>query len=396
MPARGGEKCSFDHHQSPPTMRIAVNARFLLPRKLEGIGWFSHEVIRRLVARRPQDEFLLFFDRPYDARFVYADNVVPIVVPPPARHPVLWYAWFELALPRRLAAAGADIFLSCDGYCSLRSSVPTVMVLHDIAHVHYPLQLPRLVRRYYYKYVPRFLERAERIVTVSDFVRQDIQRYYGTPAAKLRVAGNGVRDRFVPTSADTRLDTRARYAQGQPYFFYIGAIHPRKNVPQLIRAYDLFRQWTGQPVKLLVAGRLAWRTREVREAHRAAHYRDDIIFLDYVPDEDLPALLGSALALVYVSLFEGFGVPLLEAMHCEVPIITSNTSSLPEVAGDAALLVDPTRAGAIAEAMSNLYRNPRLAAELVARGRQQRERFTWDRVTDIVEATLLELAPTYP
>lgn len=373
-------------------MTIAINARFLLSGRLEGIGWYTHEVVRRLVERRPQDRFILLFDRPYDQRFIFGPNVKGVVVSPPARHPVLWYSWFELSLPRVLRKYGADVFFSPDGYCSLRSKVPTVMVTHDIAHVHYPLQVPPLVRRYYNRYVPRYLHRAEQVITVSEFVREDIKRYYGLPDRKFRVGCNGVRPEFRPLKGEERLATRQEFADGHPYFFFLGAVHPRKNLPGLIRAYTIFRQWTGSAVKLLVGGRLAWQTREVREAHRASHFRDDIHFLGYVPDEDLPRLLGASLGLVYVSLSEGFGVPLLEAMHAEVPIITSRTSSLPEVAGKAALLVDPHDPADIAEAMRNLYENPGTAARLVVRGREQREKFTWEASADVVEQALIETA----
>jgi glycosyltransferase involved in cell wall biosynthesis len=371
--------------------RIAVNTRFLLPDRLEGIGWYTHEIARRLVARRPADEFIFLFDRPYDERFVYSERVTPVVVRPPARHPLLWYIWFEQRLPKVLDRQRADVFLSFDGYCSLRARTPTIMVTHDIAHVHYPRQIPRLTRQYYHSFVPRYLQRAERVGVVSDFVRRDILSYYGIEAHKLFVAGNGVRPEFRPASAETRLAIRQKYADGHPYFFFLGAVHPRKNVRALIEAYNVFRRWVPATVPLLIAGRLAWQTREVRHAHRDSPYRQDIRFLDYVPNELLPQLMGSALALTYVSLFEGFGVPLLEAMHCEIPIITSQTSSLPEVAGDAALLVDPRNKGQIAEAMRRVYTDPILASQLVENGRRQRERYTWDRSAAIMDGELERL-----
>lgn len=371
--------------------RIAVNARFLLPDRLEGIGWYTHEIVRRLVQLRPRDEFLLLFDRPFDERFRYSDRVRPLVVSPPTRHPLLWYIWFEQRLPNVLKREKADVFLSLDGYCSLRAPTPTLMVIHDIAHVHYPRQIPRLVRKYYNTFVPRFLQRAERIGVVSEFVREDIQRYYGLAADKFFVAGNGVRPEFQPADAATRLAIRRQYADGHPYFFFLGAVHPRKNVRALIEAYDVFRSWAPAKIPLLIAGRLAWQYREVRHAHRDSPFRRDIRFLDYVPDEVLPQLMGSALALTYVSLFEGFGVPLLEAMHCEIPIITSNTSSLPEVAGDAGLLVNPRDKGEIAEAMYRIYTDPRLAGQLVENGRAQRAQFTWDRSARRIDRELSRL-----
>jgi glycosyltransferase involved in cell wall biosynthesis len=369
-------------------MRIAVNTRFLLPDRLEGIGWFTYEVVRRLVDRRPEDEFIFLFDRPFDPAFVFADNVKPVVVPPPARHPLLWYLWFEWSVPWVLRRKQADVFFSPDGYCSLRSKVPTVMVTHDIAHEHYPEQVPPLVRRYYQHFVPRYIQRADQVVTVSQATAKDIQAHYGTPAQKLHPACNGVRSVFRPLSEEEKTRTRQAFAEGQEYFFYLGAVHPRKNLARLIAAYDQFRKRTSAPVKLLIGGRFAWQTGEVDAAYRQAEYRDDIVFLGYLDGADLPRLVGAALALTYVSLFEGFGVPVLEAMHCDVPIITSNVSSLPEVAGEAALLVDPTDVSAIAQAMERVQKDESLRTALVAKGGQQRERFSWELATDVVEQAL--------
>ncbi len=369
-------------------MRIAVNTRFLLSNRLEGIGWFSHEVVRRLCERHPNDEFLFFFDRPYDERFIFADNVKPIVVPPPARHPILWYLWFEWAVARQLKRHKPDVFLSPDGYCSLSSKVPTVMVSHDIAHVHYPKQVPTLARHYYDYFVPRYLKRAEQIVTVSHFVKKDIEQAYSIDSNKISVACNGVRPIFQPVDLEKQESIRTGYADGQAYFFYVGAVHPRKNLPRLIVAYEHFRNWTQEPVKLLIGGRLAWQQEEVKAAHAKSPYRDDIRFLGFVPDEDLPLLLGSSIALVYVSLLEGFGVPLLEAMQADVPVITSNVSSLPEVAGQAGICVNPKDEIAIAKAMQDVYQLPHLREELIAAGRLQVQKFSWDHATDVVNQAL--------
>lgn len=365
-------------------MRIAINTRFLLPGRLEGIGRYTYEVARRLVALRPHDSFLFIFDRPYDPHFLLDGRAKAVVAPPPARHPLLWWWWFEVCLPRVLRQEQADLLLSPDGYCSLRARVPTIMVTHDLAHLHQPEQMPGLARRYYEHFVPRYLRRAEGIVAVSAFTKQDISRQYGIPEGKITVAGNGVRPEFRPLTAAEQADVRARYTDGRPYFFYLGAVQPRKNLPRLIAAYDLFRQETGADVALLIGGRMAWQTGLVHAAWKAASHQEDIHFLGYLPDAELPRLVGGALALTYVSLFEGFGVPVLEAMHCDTPVITSNVSSLPEVAGDAALLVDPTEVREIAQAMEKLYRDELLRDSLIARGRQQRLAFNWDHTAETI------------
>ena len=373
-------------------MKIALNTRFLLPGRLEGIGWYTHEVARRWVAAHPEHEFLFLFDRPYDERFVFGPNVTPLVVPPPARHPLLWYAWFEWSLPLVFRRHRPDVFFSADGYLSLRARVPSVLVTHDLAHVHYPRQVPRLVRRYYDHFVPRYLRRAERVIAVSEFTKQDIVRQYGIEEGKISVAGNGVRPAFQPLPEKEQAAVRRQYSEGHPYFFYVGAIHPRKNVDGLIAAFDLFKQITGSPVRLLLGGRRAWQTREVQAAYEQSPALDDIAFLGFIPEADLPRLMASALAFVYPSFFEGFGVPVLEALHCETPVITSTASSLPEVAGPAALLADPHRPEAIATAMQRLYGQPELRTELIEKGKLQRTHFSWERTAETTWEVLMAAA----
>ena len=372
-------------------MRIAINTRFLLPQYLEGLGNFTLEVSRRLVEQHPEHDFLFCFDRPYDPQFVFGERTTAKIIFPPARHPWLWQAWFEYALPQVLRSWQADIFFSPDSYCSVRSKVPTVMVTHDLAFLHYPDQVPAHARRYYTKWTPRFIERAERVVTVSEFVCQDIIDNYGTDPAKISVACNGVRSIFRPLDATTIQEVRNKYSQGQAYFFYLGSVHPRKNLARLIKAYDQFRATNPSPTPLLLGGRLAWQLDEVQQAHQASPFTKDIHLLGYISNEEATRLLAASLALVYPSLSEGFGVPVLEAMQAEVPVITSNTTSLPEVAGDAALLVDPKSTEALATAMNQLAQQPKLREELIAKGQKQRSRFSWDLAAQVIWKAIEDL-----
>ncbi|MEL6660586.1 MAG: glycosyltransferase family 1 protein [Bacteroidota bacterium] len=372
-------------------MRIAVNTRLLLANRLEGIGRFKHEVLRRLVERHPEHEFLFLFDRPFDQRFLYGANVKPLIVQPPSRHPVLWYLWFEWAIPRILRREKAELFLSMDNYCSLSTQVPTLMVTHDIAHAHYPEQVPLAARWYYQHFVPRYLRRADVLITVSDFCRKDINAQYGIDQDLIRVACNAAHPAFIPLSEDEKQRIKERYAGGQDYFFYLGALHPRKNIIGLMQAFDLFKAQSGAAVKLLIGGRFAWQSGGIREAYEQIMAKDDIEFLGYISDQDLPQLTAAALAQTYVSLFEGFGVPIIEAMQAGVPVITSNVSSMPEVVGDAALLVDPKSQQAIAAAMQRIYNEPGLRNQLIERGLVQAQKFSWDKATDTVEGALLAL-----
>jgi glycosyltransferase involved in cell wall biosynthesis len=373
-------------------MRIAVNTRFLLPGQLEGFGWYTHEIVRRMVLQHPEDQFIFLFDRAYDQRFVYAPNVTPLVLYPPARHPILFSIWFEWAVPRALRRHGAEVFFSPDSMCSLRSKVPTVMTCHDLVPLHFPEQIERRHRKFLLRYLPQWLQRADKVLTVSEFVREDIVKTCHLDERKVFAIYNACREGFFPLPEAEKQVVRASYADGCAYFFYAGAIHPRKNVPRLIRAFDQFKTNTSAPIKLLLAGRFAWQTGEVRTAVEQAQHRGDIKFLGYVGEAELPRLTASALASVYVSISEGFGLPLVEAMACDTPVMTSNTSCLPEVAGDAALLVDPWSEVAIAEGLQRLYSDQGLVDQLIENGRVRRQKFSWDVAAERIYALLKESA----
>jgi len=358
-------------------MRIAVNTRFLLKNQLEGMGWFTFEILKIMVKQHPEDQFFFLFDRLYAAEFVFAPNITPIVIPPPARHPILFYFWYEWAIPHALKQYKIDVFLSPDNFCSIRTKVPTLLVVHDLAYVHFP-QFLRLRELLYYRYfMPKFVKRANRIVTVSNFTKQDIVQQFGVSPEKIEVAYNGIRAMFQPIKEEEKIAFQEKYTEGCDYFFYVGAIHPRKNIHRLIEAFNKFKTNTNSTTKLVLAGRFRWQTNEVTLAFEKATHKEDILFLGYIEEEILPKLMAAALGLVYVSHFEGFGVPLLEAMYCEIPIIAANTSSLPEVAGNAALLVNPDDSIAIGEAMERIDKASPLRLALINEGKKQREKFSW-------------------
>lgn len=363
-------------------MRIAVNTRFLLPGRLEGFGWYTHEIMRRMVERHPEHEYLFLFDRPFDPAFVYSDRVTPVSVFPPARHPLLFYAWFEHAVPRVLKQWKADVFFSPDSFLSLSTKVRTVLTVHDVIPLQTPEQVKWIHRIYYQRYLRRFMERADQVLTVSEYTKTSIVETSGISPDKIKVVYNGCRDIFRPVAQEQQSAVRARFSDGKPYFFYTGAIHPRKNIPRLIRAFDRFKAATGAPVQLLLGGRFAWHTGEVTTAYEQSPHKNDVKILGYVDDADLPLLMGSALAITYPSLSEGFGLPVLEAMYCEVPVLTSNTTALPEVAGDAALLVDPADEDALVHGLIQLWQEEALRDSLVAKGRVQRTQFSWDLAAD--------------
>ncbi|MBT3301823.1 MAG: glycosyltransferase family 4 protein [Bacteroidetes bacterium] len=371
-------------------MRIVVNTRFLIKNKLEGIGVFTAETFKRICKNNPDHEFIFLFDRAFDEEYIFAQNIKGIVLRPPARHPFLWFLWFEFSVHRFLKQAKADLFISCDGYVTLRTKTKTLAIIHDLAFEHYPKDVPWIARKYYRYFFPKFAWKADRIASVSEFSKNDICEWYSTDPNLIDVVYNGSSDHFNPISEDHKIEIRNRYTDGKEYFIYIGALHQRKNIVNLLKAFDRFRTKSDQDIKLLIVGTKAWRLAEMDQVFESMKYKSDVIFTGRLSDNDLAQTLASALALVYISYFEGFGIPLLEAMNCDVPIITSDRSSLPEVAGNAALIVDPFDLDDISEAMHKISTNSELRNSLIEKSKIQRQKFSWDKTAELMWESILK------
>jgi glycosyltransferase involved in cell wall biosynthesis len=373
-------------------LKIAVNTRLLIPGRLDGIGRFADETLRIITTKHPEHEFVFYFDRKPDEQFIYNQNIKPVVLQPPARHPFLFLAWFEASLPLHFMRSKPDVFLSPDGFLSLTTNIKSVGVIHDLNFEHFPEDIPFLVRKYYSNLFPRFARKASRIATVSEYSKSDIANTYHINPKKIDVVYNGAGSIFKPLQLTEKEVTKQKFSQGNEYFFFIGTLHPRKNLVNLFKAFDLFKRNTSGSTKLLLAGARMWWTDEIRLAYEGMEYRDDVIFTGRVTDIELASLMASALALTYVSYFEGFGIPILEAFHCDTPVITSNVTSMPEVAGNAAVLIDPFSITSIADAMQKVASDEGFREKLIVEGRKQREQFSWERTAEklweCVEKTL--------
>lgn len=368
-------------------MRIAINTRFLLPHKMEGFGWYTFEVVKRITEAHPEHTFYFFFDRPYDPRFIFAPNVIPVVLFPPARHPFLFIWWFEHSVKRALKKYQIDLFFSPDGYLSLGSKIPQVGVIHDLNFEHFPEDVPWMARWYLRKYTPKFAKKATKILTVSEFSRQDIHQTYGTPLEKIVCAWNGASEQFKPLNPKEIRETRQQFSQGKPYFIFVGSLHPRKNLKNLIRAFQEFAT-TNSSHDLLIVGSAMWDS--FGETTIPQTVKNRVHFTGHVSQEILCRLMGAAFALAYIPYFEGFGIPLVEAMYCHIPILSGNRSCLPEVAGEAALYVDPFQVDEIAKAMHALVNNNELRDELIRKSIERSQLFSWDNTAAGVWEVLMQ------
>ncbi len=302
----------------------------------------------------------------------------------------LWHR-ARLPIPVEVITGPLDLFYSPDFV--LPPTLPrtrTLLTVHDLSFLRYPDHfVPKLVR-YLSRVVPRSVARADRVLADSEATRADLVRLLGTPAEKVEVLYSGVDARFRPEPRPgERERLRTRYGLGQqPYVLAVGTLQPRKNYVRLIRAFASLRS---DDIQLAIAGGRGWLYQEVLT--EAEKHADRVRMMGFVEETDLPALYRGATLFAFPSFYEGFGLPVLEAMACGVPVVCSNGSSLPEVAGEAALLVDPHDEQGLAEALRRVLEDEELRQEMVARGLEQAARFTWERAARQLLATFDAVAP---
>jgi glycosyltransferase involved in cell wall biosynthesis len=286
----------------------------------------------------------------------------------------LWHR-LRLPLPVELITGPLDLFYSPDFVLPpTRRATRTLLTVHDLSFLHYPEAFVPTLRRYLERVVPRSVARADHVLADSEATRADLIAHLGTAPEKVDVLYSGVDPRFGPESkAGERERLEKRYGVGdQPYILSVGTVQPRKNYTRLIRAFASLRA----EAQLLIAGGKGWLYEEI---FAEAEEHEAVRLLGFVEDEDLPALYRNAALFAFPSLYEGFGLPVLEAMACGTPVVCSDASSLPEVAGNAALLVDPLDIDVLTEAMARVLGDADLRQAMIARGLQQAARFTWER-----------------
>jgi glycosyltransferase involved in cell wall biosynthesis len=228
------------------------------------------------------------------------------------------------------------------------------------------------------------------VATVSEFSKEDILKHYPVPAGKINVVYNAAKEVFHALDEEEKKAIKEKYTEGREYFVYTGSIHPRKNLITLLKAFSVFKKRQQSNFKLVLAGRMAWKNKSFEKSLASYKYRKDVILTGYVSEDELVKITGGAYALVYSSLFEGFGVPVLEAMRCDVPVITSSGSAMQEIAKDAALYADPNNHEDIADKMMMLYKNESLRKELIGKGKIVCLDYSWDRTAELLWQSILK------
>ncbi len=356
-------------------MRIGIDAR-LVHYQRAGIGQYTLRLAEALAAIDAANTYAILQSRRENAPLLQASNVRCHAMWTPPHHRLE-----QWALPFELAPLGIDLLHSPDFIPPFHRRCRSVITVHDLAFLRFPGLLTEESQRYYGQ-IRRAVLSTDHIIAVSESTKRDLVLLAGADPRKTTVVYEAAGPLFRPADARAIETARTRYGiQGQ-YILFVGTIEPRKNIPFLLQAYARMRAaWRASdaPPQLVLAGKKGWLCENILTVHQELGLADSVLFTGGVAVQDLPALYSGALCFVLPSLYEGFGLPVLEAMSCGTPVITTNTSSLPEVAGDAALLVDLQDMVGLAAAMVRLSSDDALRRELGARGLAQAARFSWQR-----------------
>lgn len=372
-------------------MRIGINA-MLLSRCESGVENTIAGLLRALASRTDTTHrYTVYLPAHPAVPVAVAADWQAVYVHTPVLRRLCRIVWEQLLLPRRLATDGVDVLLAPAYLAPLRARVPVVLTVHDLIALDHPQWCTRANVANYRLLLPPSIRKATRILVPSQSTRRDLAARFPACADKCRVVHFGVDPALTPTRDDeARARVRQRYGLPESYILFLGRHEPKKNLPHLVRAFEELRRTTRQSPALVLAGARGWGETELDRVIARSPCRDVIVRPGFIEPADLPALYGGASLFVFPSLYEGFGIPPLEAMACDIPVIVSASGALPENVGDAALCVDPLDGHALALAMNRLLTDGVLRATLQGNGRERVRAFAWHRTADETVAACAE------
>lgn len=356
-------------------MRIGFDGTPLLGQR-SGVGYYTGNLLSALMELQPEWEYLLYSNRPLNGiepPLPHAQQVDQLYFPPSR------WLWMQTILPGTIHNSRPNLCHFTNALAPIWQPAPFVLTIHDASLFVYGHYHPRARHLTMRLTLPLIARRADAIITVSEHSRQDLIRVLGLKPEKIHVIYEAAGPMFRPVTDPSRLQVlRRKYKLPPCFVLYVGTLEPRKNLLRLLRALKQIRD-EGLPHELVLAGAMGWMMETFNQEVRALGLEDAVHYLGYIPSEDLPGLFSLATVFAFPSLYEGFGLPPLEAMACDTPVLTSNRSSLAEICGDAAYLVDPQDEGAIAAGLGDLLRDEELRRSLRRKGLKRVADFSWQR-----------------
>lgn len=371
-------------------MKIAINTRELSDDFRAGNGYFVYETMKRIAKSHPEHEFILLSDRPLNNAFQFGNNVKKVIAGPSANHPLLWRWWYNIKVPAILRKYKADVFVSCDGCCSLATTIPQYLVVPGLPFLYSSSLLKKSQLLYYKRNMQHFLKKAKSIAILSEFIKNDLLKNYQVNEKGITVLNCAVNDIFQPADDEMKKQVKEKYTSGKEFFVYAGEIHPGKNVLNLLKAFSLFKKKQKTGMKLVFAGNFVRGSKIFSQSISTYKYREDVIITGHIDEEALAGIISSAYAMVYPVVGDGFAFSVLAAIKSGVPVITSAPSSMQEIAGDAALYTNVTSINEIAEKMMLVYKDENLRNKLILNGKKYAENFDWDKTAALLWQSILE------
>jgi glycosyltransferase involved in cell wall biosynthesis len=354
-------------------LRIAIDASTISTQG--GPRTYVLGLVEALLQIDRDNEYLVFYnDESHLGRFPGAKEIVL-----PGKNP-LARLWREhVLLPRACRRERIDLLHCPKSAIPYFAPCPTVVTLHDLIPIKHPETEKFAARVYWRLQIPIAARRSSFIITDSEHARREIIEDFGVAPEKIKAIMLGFDPSMVkPRDPADGAAVRAKYSLPEGYILYVGTIQPRKNIDTLIEAYNVLKSERGVDCKLVIVGRKGWLYDQLFARIKELGLGSDVIFTGFVPDEDLPYIYDGARVFSYLSLFEGFGLPPLEAMACGIPVVTSNTTSLPEVVGEAGIAVPPKAVGLVAEALYSVLSSEETAAAMRVKGAARARSFSWE------------------
>ena len=380
-------------------MKIGIEGQRLFRRKKHGMDMVALELIRNLQRIDTENEYILFIKPDEDDGVIKETANFRIVKPEGGFYPY----WEQVALPKAASKAGCSILHCTSNTAPVSTDIPLVVTLHDIIYMESSyLKIMEGSGSLYQKFgnayrrmiVPQIVKKSRKIITVSHFEKNRIAEFFGMAGdPRLTAVYNGVSEHFKPVSDQLELQrVREKYHLPDRYFFFLGNTDPKKNTKGTLKAYSDFLKLTGSDIRLVMLDYDQVELEKLLAEINDAALIERIVLTGYVVNTDLPSIYGQCEVFLYPSLRESFGIPMLEAMACGVPVITSDTSSMPEVAGDAALIINPFKPEEITEALISLTSDNALKNQLITKGFAQAARFSWKAMAENVLRIYREMA----
>jgi glycosyltransferase involved in cell wall biosynthesis len=356
-------------------MRIGI---VVLCKTLGGPKIYGYNLVRALSSTGTKDEYVVLTDNVEDFKDV--SNISPLLIKLKSLYSLAW--WDYLSISNTARGLGLQLLHNTKSVLPFFISCRSIVTIHDMAPFLFPHTFPRSHRMYLQYSTARAGRKADLIITVSQNSKRDIMQLLNVNEDKIHVIYNGLDEDFKPVNDDTLRSVRQKYGIGEKVILYVGTLQPRKNVDLIIKAYSKLRKENKIEHQLVIAGRKGWMVRELDSLIDDLNLKEDVLFTGYIPRHELPSLYNLAEIFVYPSSYEGFGLSVLEAMACGIPVITTNKSSLPEIVGNAGVLLNDLHEETLAEAMWTLIGSDSLRQEYRERGIAKSKKFSWTKTAE--------------